>query len=119
MFSYLRVSTGQVIKNYFPIVVIFLSLIYLHEKFYWRYVLGVIICLIGSGLIVLNEKKAGTKKLVVNDNLFAGIMFPFAHLLFEGLSCLGQKIMCKEKLATDLQNYYLGMYNTLPVYFFV
>ena len=114
MFSYLRVSTGQVITNCFPVLVIFLSVIYLHEKFYWRYVLGVIICLIGSGLIVLNEKKAGTKKLVVNDNLFAGIMFSLAHLLFEGLSCLGQKIMCKEKLAADLQNYYLGMFNALP-----
>ncbi len=118
MFSYLRVSTGQVITNCFPIVVIFLSVIYLHEKFYWRYVLGVVICLVGSGLIVLNENKAGTKKLVVNDNLFAGIMFSLAHLLFEGLSCLGQKIMCKEKLAADLQNYYLGMYNTLPALFF-
>ena len=118
MFSYLRVSTGQVITNCFPIVVIFLSVIYLHEKFYWRYVLGVIICLIGSGLIVLNEKKAGTKKLVVNDNLFAGIMFSLAHLLFEGLSCLGQKIMCKEKLVADLQNYYLGMFNALPALLF-
>ena len=118
MFSYLRVSTGQVITNCFPVLVIFLSVIYLHEKFYWRYVLGVIICLIGSGLIVLNEKKAGTKKLVVNDNLFAGIMFSLAHLLFEGLSCLGQKIMCKEKLAADLQNYYLGMFNALPALIF-
>ena len=118
MFSYLRVSTGQVITNCFPVVVIFLSIIYLHETFYWRYVTGVIICLIGSGLIVLNENKAGTKKLVVNDNLFAGIMFSLAHLLFEGLSCLGQKIMCKDNLAADLQNYYLGMYNTLPALFF-
>jgi drug/metabolite transporter (DMT)-like permease len=118
MFSYLRVSTGQVITNCFPIVVIFLSVIYLHEKFYWRYVFGVIICLIGSGLIVLNEKKAGTKKLVVNDNLFAGIMFSLAHLLFEGLSCLGQKIMCIEKLEADLQNYYLGLFNALPALLF-
>ena len=114
MFSYLRVSTGQVITNCFPIIVIFLSVIYLHEKFYWRYLFGFIICLFGSTLIVLNEKKEGTKKLVVNDNLFAGIMFSIAHLLFEGLSCLGQKIMCKEKLPADLQNYYLGMFNTLP-----
>ena len=114
MFSYLRVSTGQVITNCFPVIVIFLSIIYLHDKFYWRYVTGVIICLIGSALIVLNENKTTTKKLVVNDNLFAGIMFSLAHLLFEGLSCLGQKIMCKELLSADLQNYYLGMYNTLP-----
>jgi len=117
MFSYLRVSTGQVITNCFPVLVIFLSIIILHETFYWRYLIGVIICLIGSGMIVLNEKKSGTKKLVVNDNIFAGVMFSLAHLLFEGLSCLGQKIMCKEKLSADLQNYYLGMYNTLPALF--
>ena len=114
MFSYLRVSTGQVITNCFPVVVIFLSILILHETFYWRYIAGVIICILGSALIVLNENKSGTKKLVVNDNLFAGIMYSIAHLLFEGLSCLGQKIMCKEKIAADLQNYYLGMYNTLP-----
>lgn len=118
MFSYLRVSTGQVITNCFPVIVIFLSIIILHETFYWRYITGVVICLIGSGLIVFNENKAGTKKLVVNDNIFAGIMFSLAHLLFEGLSCLGQKIMVKEKLSADLQNYYLGMYNTLPALFF-
>ena len=117
MFSYLRVSTGQVITNCFPVLVIFLSIIILHETFYWRYIAGVIICLIGSGLIVLNENRAGTKKLVVNDNIFAGIMFSLAHLLFEGLSCLGQKIMCKEKLEADLQNYYLGMFNALPALF--
>ena len=45
-------------------------------------------------------------------------MFSLAHLLFEGLSCLGQKIMCKENLAADLQNYYLGKFNTLPALFF-
>ena len=70
MFSYLRVSTGQVITNCFPVLVIFLSIIILHETFYWRYITGVIICLIGSGLIVLNESRTGTKKLVVNDNIF-------------------------------------------------
>jgi drug/metabolite transporter (DMT)-like permease len=116
MFSYLRVSTGQVITNCFPIVVVFLSVIYLHETFYYRYIVGIFICLIGSGLIVLNENKAETKRLVVNDNIFAGIMFSLAHLLFEGLSCLGQKIMCKEYIQADLQNYYLGMYNTLPAF---
>ena len=118
MFSYLRVSTGQVITNCFPVVVIFLSILILHETFYWRYILGIGICLLGSAMIVLNENKAGTKKLVVNDNIFAGIMFSLAHLLFEGLSCLAQKIMCKEKLSADLQNYYLGMYNSLPALFF-
>ena len=118
MFSYLRVSTGQVITNCFPVVVIFLSIIILHETFYWRYVTGIIICLIGSGMIVMNENKAGTKKLVVNDNIFAGIMFSLAHLLFEGLSCLAQKIMVLENLSADLQNYYLGMYNSLPALFF-
>ena len=114
MFSYIRVTTGQVITNCYPVVVIFLSIIILDETFYWRYIIGVTICLIGSGMIILNENKKGTKKLVTNHNLFAGIMYSLAHLLFEGLSCLGQKIMCKEKLSADLQNYFLGMYNTLP-----
>ena len=41
-------------------------------------------------------------------------MYSLAHLLFEGLSCLGHKIMCKEKLPAALQKYFLEMYNALP-----
>ena len=56
-------------------------MIILHETFYWRYITGVVVCLICSGMIVLNENKAGTKKLVVNDIIFAGNLFSLTQLL--------------------------------------
>ena len=43
-------------------MVIFLLIIILDETFFWRYIIGVFICLIGSGMIILNENKKGTKK---------------------------------------------------------
>ena len=114
--SYLRISTSQVITGCFPIVVIFLSIIILHESFYFRYIIGVAVCIFGSAIIVLNEKKPEARHTAVNDNYLLGLFFAILHVLFEGLSNLGQKIMCKEDLKGDLQNYYMGMYNALPAF---
>ena len=116
--NYFRVSTSQVISGCYPILVIFLSILILHEKFYYRYILGIFICIIGSGIIVLNEKKTQTSQVKLNDNIAAGLFFAMCHLLVSGFSNLGQKILCKENMTPDEQNYYLGMYNTLPALFF-
>ena len=118
MLNYVRASTGQIIIHCCPVLVTFLSiLIYFHETFYWHYVTGAIICIFGSCLFILNENKAGTKKLVVNDNLFAGIIFSLANLLFDGISRFGGKIMIKVKFEMDILNYYIGKYNTLLALF--
>ena len=55
--SYFRVSTSQVILGCYPVLVIFLSIFILHEKFYYRYILGIFVCIVGSVIIVLNERK--------------------------------------------------------------
>ena len=116
--KYLRVSTGQVISGCFPILVILLSIPILHEKFYWRYIYGVLICIFGSCIIIKNESNPEAAKTQVNNNLFVGICFALFHLVFYALNNLGQKILCKEKLSADEQNYYLGLYNTLPAFIF-
>ena len=118
LLTYFRVSTSQVIAGCYPILVIFLSILILHEKFYFRYILGIFICIIGSTIIILNEKNPHASKIKLNDNIFAGLLFAMCHLLVNGFSGLGQKILCKENLSPDEQNYYLGMYNTLPALFF-
>ena len=64
--NYLRVSTGQVISGCFPILVILLSIIILHEKFYFRYILGVIICIFGSAIIIMNENNPEASKTQLN-----------------------------------------------------
>ena len=116
--SYFRVSTSQVIAGCYPVLVIFLSIIILHETFYFRYIISVFVCIFGSSLIVLNEKNPNASKIKLNDNKLAGIFFASCHLLVSGFSNLGQKIQCKDNMSPDEQNYYLGMYNTLPALFF-
>ena len=116
--NYLRVSTAQVISGCFPILVIFLSIIILHEKFYYRYIIGVFACIIGSAIIIMNEKNPEASQTQLNNNIFLGVFFAMCHLISYALSNLGQKILCKENLSPDEQNYYLGMYNTLPALFF-
>ena len=116
--GYFRVSTSQVIAGCYPILVIFLSILILHEKFYFRYIIGIIVCVIGSGIIILNERNPNASKIKLKDNIWAGLLFAMCHLLVNGYSGVGQKILCKEKLSPDEQNYYLGMYNTLPALFF-
>ena len=116
--SYFRVSTSQVISGCYPVLVIYLSILILHEKFYFRYIYSVFICIFGSALIVLNEKNPNASKIKLNDNKMAGLFFACCHLLVNSFSNLGQKVQVKDKMTADEQNYYLGMYNTLPALFF-
>ena len=116
--SYFRISTSQVISGCYPVIIIFLSIPILHEKFYYRYIIGIIICILGSSIIILNEKKPQVSQIKLNDNIIEGLFFCMCHLIVNALSNLGQKILCKEKLSADEQNYFLGMYNTLPALFF-
>ena len=116
--SYFRVSTSQVIIGCHPVLVIFLSILILHEKFYFRYIISVLVCIFGSTLIVLNDKNPNASKIKLNDNKLAGLFFAGCHLLMYSLSNLGQKIQCKDNISPDEQNYYLDMNNTLPALFF-
>ena len=116
--TYFRVSTSQVIAGCYPILVIFMSIFILHEKFYFRYIIGIFVCILGSGIIILNERNPEASKIRLNDNIWAGLFFAMCHLLVNGYSGVGQKILCKEDISPDEQNYFLGMYNTLPALFF-
>ena len=115
--NYFRVSTCQVIVGCSPVLVIFLSILILHEKFYFRYIISVFVCIFGSALIVLNEKNPNASKIKLNDNKLVGLSLALCHLTMISISNLGQKIQVKDKMTADEQNYYLGMYNTLPALF--
>ena len=80
--NYLRVSTAQVISGCFPILVILLSIIILHEKFYFRYILGVLICIIGSAIIIMNEKNPEAAKTQINSNIFLGVFLQYVICFF-------------------------------------
>ena len=116
--SYFRVSTSQVIIGCHPVIVIYLSILILHEKFYFRYLISVFVCIFGSTLIILNERNPNASKIKLNDNKLVGALFASCHLLMYSLANFAQKIQCKDNISGDEQNYYLGMYNTLPALFF-
>ena len=115
--SYFRLSTSRVFFCCQPIVVTFLSILILKEKFYNRYIIGILICFSGSALIVLNDKKPQSKTTILHDNIYAGLFFAVLFLLTLSINTIGQKMMAKERMPPDVQNFYLGFYNILPALF--
>ena len=121
MMKYFRVSTCQCIAGCHPLLIIYLSVLILKETFYIRYLVGVFICILGTGIIVSNDK---TEKKVSDDtqtvvstsssNIFIGLMISIIYLIVCAFCTFGQKILCKQNMSGEVQNYYLGMYNTLP-----
>ena len=53
--SYFRSSTSQVASECNPILVIFLSILIFHEKFYFRYIINAFVCIFSFSLILINE----------------------------------------------------------------
>ncbi len=118
MYSYFRVSTISVIGGVTPLIIIILSVFLLKEKFYMRYILGVFLCIIGSSIIILNDRKPQSKTQILNDNVFIGILLGIGNISLVSLSCVGQKALTKEGMNIDLQNFYFGVYNTVPAFIF-
>ena len=112
--TYFRVSTCQCISGCNPIIVTFLSIWILHESFYTRYIYGIFFCLIGTALIVKNETKGSNKDEPNNGNIYIGLSVILTHLTLFSFSTMGQKILSKQGMHGDEQNYYLGVYNTIP-----
>ena len=101
-----------------PGLVIFLSILILYEKFYFRYIIRVFVCIFGCALMVLNEKKLNVSKIKLYDNKLEGLFFVICYLFSNGFRLLGQKMLLTNKMTVDEQNYYLFLYNTLPALFF-
>ena len=116
MYSYFRVSTVTVIGGVTPFLIILLSVFFLKEKFYVRYIIGVLICVFGSSIIIFNDRKPRAKSTILNDNIFMGILFAIANVGLVSLSCVGQKVLTKEGMDIDLQNFYFGLYNSVPAF---
>ena len=114
MYSYFRVSTISVVCGTSPLVIILLSVLLINEKFNIRYIYGVFLCIIGSSVIILNDKNPQSKSQILNDNVFVGILYGISNIILYSLSMIGQKVLTKEGMDIDLQNYYFGLYNTVP-----
>ena len=112
--SYFRLSTSRVFLSCQPLITIFLSIIFLSEKFYFRYLIGILIGIFGSALIALNDKKPQSKVTIIEDNMTQGLFCALLLLLTAALSSVGQKMITKDGMPVQVQNFYLGIYNGLP-----
>ena len=112
--SYFRLSTSRVFLSCQPLIAIFLSIIFLSEKFHPRYLLGIVIGIIGSALIALNDKKPQSKVTIIEDNMTQGLICAFSLLTVAALASVGQKMITKDGMPVQVQNFYLGVYNGLP-----
>ena len=112
--SYFRLSTSRVFLSCQPLVTIFLSIIFLSENFYFRYLIGILIGLFGSSIIALNDKKPESKTTIINTDMNKGLIFAILLLLVGALASVGQKMITKDGMPVQVQNFYLGIYNGLP-----
>ena len=111
--EFFRASTLQVMFGTCPLFILFLSIFILDESFYIRYLIGIILCFIGSAIIVLNDRKPQSKKDILNDNIFLGLFYEMVNILMNAFCAIGQKIITKDKMDLDEQLYYLGLYNVV------
>ena len=133
---YLRVATVQIISSLNPLVTTFLSIVILKEKFYIRYGVGIITCLIGSLFIILNEKKgnndAGSesksndliKKEEEKKNeekkkyggfslgTIFGLILAFIDIFFVSTVELANKVLANARVPIHTQVFYVGI-NTM------
>ena len=136
---YFRVSTCQCIVNCNPVIVLIISSFLLNEKFYPRYIVGIIVCFFGAFLIISNERKPtnvndtndtnnearNLLELILRNlnsdnngksenNVFYGAVAAGTHLLITSFANFGQREIAKEGISGDEQNIWMGVFNCVP-----
>ncbi len=121
---YLRASTAQIITTLSPIIIFILSYFILNEKFYIRYFYGCIFCLIGSFIIILNEKNSKNiknEKSNLNDILI-GVFFCFINVISTSLISVTNKKLADNKIPISTQGFYVGLttcfYSSIFTFFY-
>ena len=111
---YLRITTCQIISTLSPILIIFFSVIFLNEKYHNRYTIGIIVGILGSSIIVLNEKKlASTKNNSTISGIFIGIISILCNISLAGVIGVANKIMANNQISIYTQMFYLGFFHCL------
>ena len=107
---YLRSSTAQIISSLAPIIVFILSYFILKEKFYMRYIYGLIICICGSSIIVLNEKKVKNNSVVHSfKETLIGVAFGIVNIFLLALVLVANKILVNNKVPIGSQMFYVAI----------
>jgi drug/metabolite transporter (DMT)-like permease len=114
--SYLRVATVTCINSLNPLLIIILSVFILKEKFFLRYIVGISVGLIGTFIIILNEKNSSDENQEVARNIreiMMGLFFSFLGMSSLALLMFTNKIMTSEKLSMNNQGFYIGISNSI------
>ena len=112
--DYFSYAIKDIITYTTPLLIILLAVIFLKENCYIRYLLFVIICILGICFIVFNKQKMENMNIINNEenisfNIFIGVCF----YIILSLSLTGQKVMVNEKIELNAQNFYISLYNFL------
>lgn len=106
--SFFRVSTATCFVSMSPAVIIIMSCLILKEKFYWRYVYGILICFFGVILIVSNdyqkEKSSNNKTGILY--LIEGFLLGCFQLFNVALLRVSSKALVKKKINNNTQLIY-------------
>lgn len=122
---YLRASTAQIINSMNPILVLILSYFILKEPYYRRYAVGIIMCIIGSLLIILNErnpKKEDAKEISNFSDTLKGLGCGMCSLINVAFVIISNKILASNNVPINTQLFYVGVstmsYSTIFILFF-
>jgi len=118
---YFRAATVASIGSMSPVVVIFFGVVLLKDKFHSRYIIGLVICFIGTIMIISNESSnspSSSDSLSEKDdsnatNMILGSFFGLIHVISIGVMVIGAKILTLDKMHLHVQVYFVGITNTI------
>lgn len=120
---YIRVTTINIIQALQPLLITLLGFWFLKEKFHWRYIIGVVVCIIGSFIIILNEKKTDASIHIKGETTnhdsegfmgfkkgtLIGVFFGFCNIVFNSSMQMTNKILANVRLPVNTQQFYVGL----------
>ena len=124
---YLRASTVQIIILLSPLLVLLLSHWFLKEPLYWRYLVGGIMCVGGSMIIILNEKKSKpsqpAKEEIKNETnsfgIFLGVILSSVSVFFYAIINISSKILASHRVSLNNQMIYIGSANVMYSFIYI
>ena len=119
--TYFHASSIQSIINCSPIVFTILSCLFFKQTFYARYALDILLSLIGTIMVVLNEKYEEDNDLEkkILPDFCVRISIAIGHLVFLAFLNIGQRKIMLEKMSFEIHQYYLGLFGVIPAFIFI
>ena len=116
--NYLRLSTCVIFTSLAPVFTCVLSVLILKEKFHSRYIVGILMCLSGSLILVINEKSSQLEQ----KDRFANSTVNYVERQLSNLTTFNDGFeisnnKCKEQLILILIGCFFGIAHSLSLSF--